>query len=88
MARPSNPETSVIRHLVSGWLSRTTLQTFSVPTLAHELRGLLTIYRHLDLSKCLGNELMRRERAGLLESEMGEPHGPGRPPRVYRQRWK
>lgn len=83
MARPPNKETNVIRELVSGWLSRTTLKSFTVPTLLHELDSLLSIYKCLDLSKCLSNDLMRRERAGMLKSELGEPVGVGRPPRVY-----
>lgn len=88
MARPANAHTYIIRQLVSGWLTRTSLKTFSVPTLIHELSYVLDIYKSIDISKVLSNELIRREHAGMLSSEIGEPHGVGRPPRVYKQLWK
>jgi len=88
MARPANPETYSIRQHVTQWLTRTKAARFTVPTLIHELASVLDIYKGIDLSKCLGNELIRREKAGMLKSEAGEPVGVGRPPRIYRQLWK
>ena len=88
MARPANSYTYNIRQHVTQWLTRTKAPSFTVPMLIHELASVLDIYKGIDLSKCLGNELIRRQKAGMLKSEVGEPCGVGRPPRVYKQLWK
>lgn len=88
MARKPNPETYTIRQYITNWLTRTNVLTFTVPLLMRELESLLEPYKGCDLSKQISNDLIRREQCGMLVSEVGEPHGVGRPPRVYKQRWR
>ena len=86
MARTQNKHTNFVRASISGWLLRNKGQRFTVPGLVLELKGLFEGL-HIDASKMISNELIRREAIGLLVCERTEVVGVGRPPKVYRQKW-
>lgn len=84
-----NKETALIRSAVSGWINRNNPETFTVPLLLSELGSMLKeVFNDLDLSKAMSNELKRRENMGWLECIGVEVVGLGRPPKVYRQKWR
>jgi len=84
-----NRETTMIRNAVTGWINRNNPESFTVTLLLSELGDTLkAILINTDLSKAMSNELKRRERLGWLECIGVEVIGLGRPPKVYRQKWR
>lgn len=89
MSRSLRKHTELIRSAVSGWLTRNNPDSFTVPILLRDLKGALAVaFDDLDLNKAMSNELKRREALGLLECIGIEVVGLGRPPKVYRQKWR
>ena len=89
MGRRLNKETILIRNIVSGWLNRVNPDTFTVPIILSDVGSLLKeSFRDLDLSKALSNELIRREQDGWLICVGRDIVGLGRPPKVYKQRYR
>lgn len=89
MARPLNKQTMLIRNAVTGWLSRSKVECFTVPLLLSELSCILAVaFRDSDINKAMSNELKRREDLGYLECIGDVVVGLGRPPKVYRQKWR
>lgn len=79
----------MIRNAVTGWINRNNPERFTVTLLLSELGSMLKeTFNDLDLSKAMSNELKRRERLGWLECIGLEVIGLGRPPKVYRQKWR
>lgn len=87
MAKPLNKHTLIVRNAVTNWIQRTNPPTFNVPMLIGELYVTLC-YLDIDLSKAVSNELNRREKAGFIECVNTEIVGLGRPPKLYKQRWR
>lgn len=87
MAKPLNKHTLIVRNAVTNWIQRTNPPSFNVPMLIGEL-SLYLGHLDIDLSKAVSNELKRRESGGFIECVDTEIVGLGRPPKVYKQKWR
>lgn len=89
MARLQNSETKEIRNRVTQWLGRVGGSEFTANDVVRGLVGGCDENLCKRLTKGVCNDLVRRERLGLITSRIGEPSesNGGRPPRIYRKKW-
>lgn len=91
MARQQNTETIHVRQAVTGWLSRTQMIEFTVSDVVSGVSPMLDRFPNLNVNKAVSNDLIRRQKMGLLRYRMGtvaDGLSVGRPPRFYNQPYK
>lgn len=91
MARQQNIETIHVRQAVTGWLSRTWMFEFTVGDVVSGVAPMLDHFPSLNVNKAVSNDLIRRQKMGLLRYRMGtvaDGLSVGRPPRFYNQPYK
>lgn len=87
MAKPQNKHTMVVRNAVTNWIQRTNPPFFTTPMIVTDLMPSLS-HLQVDLCKAVSNELVRRQVQGFIECVTTEVVGIGRPPKVYKQKWR
>lgn len=91
MPRLQNVETVHVRQAVTGWLSRTRMLEFTVADVVSGVSSMLDRWPALNVNRAVSNDLIRREKMGLLKYRIGtvdDGLSPGRPPRYYHQPYK
>lgn len=88
VATPQNKATASIRDKVGRKINAYNGLGFTLAQLRRELADFLADFKGVDVDKAVSNELLRRVDLGLLSYTILPRQGePGRPPRLYKQKW-